>query len=578
MEVPRSRGSGVSPVAEALSLRKTTFLIVGALSLVINLLMLTGPLFMLQIYDRVLTSRSVPTLVVLAVLVGGLYLFFGLLEGIRARSLARVAAWIDSRLSAPSLKANIALSARFGGHLMERDSVRDLDAVRHFLSGPGPSAIFDVPWMPVYLAIIFIFHQYLGWLALAGALVITLLIALNEIFSRQPAREVSTFVARRASLVSATRRNAEVLTAMGMLEAFTRRWDIHNAEYLKVQRQAVDLATYFSTSIKTFRFLLQSAVLGFGAWLVLQQEISPGVMIAASIITSRALAPVEQAVAHWRGFVAARQGAKALSDALRVQIDQLPATQLPAPCRSLEVQHLVIAPPGERAVLVQGVNFRLEAGDGLGIIGPSGSGKTSLIRTLVGVWPALKGSVRLDGAELNQWERGMLGKSIGYLPQDVELFDGTVAENISRFELTPTSEDILSAAKLAHLHDILTALPNGYDTFIGENGSRLSAGLCQRIGLARALYGAPFLLLLDEPNSNLDAEGDVALREAIRSMRARGSIVIVVAHRPSAIDPMDHLLYLREGKQSAFGEKADVLAKVLSPQKEPNLVPAGTYD
>jgi ATP-binding cassette subfamily C protein len=301
-------------------------------------------------------------------------------------------------------------------------------------------------------------------------------------------------------------------------------------------------------------------------------------MIAASIITSRALAPVEQAVAHWRGFVAARQGAKALSDALRVQIDQLPATQLPAPCRSLEVQHLVIAPPGERAVLVQGVNFRLEAGDGLGIIGPSGSGKTSLIRTLVGVWPALKGSVRLDGAELNQWERGMLGKSIGYLPQDVELFDGTVAENISRFELTPTSEDILSAAKLAHLHDILTALPNGYDTLIGENGSRLSAGLCQRIGLARALYGAPFLLLLDEPNSNLDAEGDVALREAIRSMRARGSIVIVVAHRPSAIDPMDHLLYLREGKQSAFGEKADVLAKVLSPQKEPNLVPAGTYD
>jgi ATP-binding cassette subfamily C protein len=481
-------------------------------------------------------------------------------------------------LSAPSLKANIALSARFGDHLMERDSVRDLDAVRHFLSGPGPSAIFDVPWMPVYLAIIFIFHQYLGWLALAGALVIALLIALNEIFSRQPAREVSTFVARRASLVSATRRNAEVLTAMGMLEAFTRRWDIHNAEYLKVQRQAVDLATYFSTSIKTFRFLLQSAVLGFGAWLVLQQEISPGVMIAASIITSRALAPVEQAVAHWRGFVAARQGAKALSDALRVQIDQLPATQLPAPCRSLEVQHLVIAPPGERAVLVQGVNFRLEAGDGLGIIGPSGSGKTSLIRTLVGVWPALKGSVRLDGAELNQWERGMLGKSIGYLPQDVELFDGTVAENISRFELTPTSEDILSAAKLAHLHDILTALPNGYDTLIGENGSRLSAGLCQRIGLARALYGAPFLLLLDEPNSNLDAEGDVALREAIRSMRARGSIVIVVAHRPSAIEPMDHLLYLREGKQSAFGEKADVLAKVLSPQKDPNLLHAGTYD
>lgn len=564
-----------SPVAEALSLRTTTFLVVGLLSLVINVLMLTGPLFMLQIYDRVLTSRSVPTLVVLSGLVAGLYFFFGVLEGIRARSLARVAAWVDSRLSSKSLEANISLSLRLGDHFRERDSVRDLDAVRQFLSGPGPAAIFDVPWMPVYLGMVFFFHSYLGWLALAGALVILLFTCFNEILSRQPAREVSAFVARRAAIVSATRRNAEVLIAMGMMEAFTQRWNIQNADYLKAQGQALDRATYFSTSIKSLRFFLQSAVLGFGAWLAIQQEISPGVMIAASIITSRALAPVEQAVAHWRGFVAARQGAKALSEALRIPLHYPIIMQLPVPRRSLDVQQVAVAIPGERYLLVQGVNFHLEAGEGLGIIGPSGSGKTSLIRTLVGVWPPIKGAVRVDGAELNQWDRGILGKAIGYLPQDVELFDGTVAENISRFDPSPASEDILIAARAANLHDILTALPKGYDTIIGESGNRLSAGLRQRIALARALYGSPFLIVLDEPNSNLDAEGDVALREAIRSMRVRGSIVIVVAHRPSAIEPVDQLLYLREGKQVAFGKKADVLSQVLSPSNDSVVLHAG---
>ena len=375
--------------------------------------------------------------------------------------------------------------------------------------------------------------------------------------------------------MNATRRNAEVLTAMGMIEAFTRRWNLQNLDYLKVQEQAIDRATYFSTSIKSFRFLLQSGVLGLGAWLAIQQEISPGVMIAASIITSRALAPVEQAVAHWRGFVAARQGGKALSEALRIPLHNPLIMQLPVPRRSLSVQQVAIAAPAERSLLVQGVNFHLEAGDGLGIIGPSGSGKTSLIRTLVGVWPPIKGAVRVDGAELNQWVRGILGKAIGYLPQDVELFDGTVAENISRFDPSPASEDILIAARAANLHDILTALPKGYDTIIGESGNRLSAGLRQRIALARALYGSPFLIVLDEPNSNLDAEGDVALREAIRSMRVRGSIVIVVAHRPSAIEPVDQLLYLREGKQVAFGKKADVLSQVLSPSNDSVVLHAG---
>ena len=557
------RNSSVpSPVAEALTRCKTAFLIVGLISFVINLLMLTGPLFMLQIYDRVLTSGSVPTLVVLSGLVGGLYIFFGLLEGLRLRCLTRIAAWVDERLTANSLEANVSLSLRFGDQVQSRDAVRDLDSVRQFLSSPGPSAMFDLPWMPVYLGIIFLFHVSLGWLALAGALIISVLIGLNELTARKPSKELAQHLARRTAMVEATRRNAEVLTAMGMLKAFTQRWENGNADYLRAQGVASDRATFFSSSIKSFRFMLQSAVLALGAWLAIQQDISAGVMIAASIITSRALAPVEQAVAHWRSFLSARQGAKNLADSLRANGGNKPDTELPLPILSLDVHQLAIAAPGERTVLVQGVTFHLKAGDGLGVIGPSGSGKTSVVRALVGVWPAVKGEVRLDGAEYDQWDRTILGKSIGYLPQDVELFDGTVAENISRFDPEATSEAIISAAHLADLHDIITSLPRGYDTVIGEAGGRLSAGLCQRIGLARALYGEPFLIVLDEPNSNLDAEGDIALREAIRSMRTRGSIVIVVAHRPSAIEPVDQILYLKAGQHEAFGAKADVLAQI----------------
>jgi len=551
-----------SPLAEALLLRKTALVVVGIISFVINILMLTGPLFMLQIYDRVLTSGSVPTLVVLSGLVGGLYVFFGLLEGLRLRCLARIAAWVDERLSANSLAANVTLSLRFGEQVQGRDAVRDLDSVRQFLSSPGPSALFDMPWIPVYLGIIFLFHAYLGWLALAGALIISILIAFNEVLARNPTKVVAECVARRTAMVGAARRNAEVLTAMGMLNAFTQRWEKDNAEYLRVQGVAIDYSAFFSTTIKAFRFMLQSAVLALGAWLAIRQDISPGVMIAASIMTSRALAPVEQAVAHWRGFLTARQGAKHLAESLRISHTTAPKTALPSPTQSLDVQQLTLAAPGERTLLVQGIHFQLKAGDGLGVIGPSGSGKTSIVRALVGVWSAVKGSVRLDGADYDQWDRTTLGRSIGYLPQDVELFDGTVAENIGRFNPDATSDAIIAAARLADVHDIITSLPCGYDTVIGEAGGRLSAGLCQRIGLARALYGEPFLIVLDEPNSNLDHAGDLALREAIRTMRTRGSIVIVVAHRPSAIEPVEQLLYLKEGRQGAFGPKAEVLAQV----------------
>ncbi|WP_346432234.1 type I secretion system permease/ATPase [Breoghania sp. L-A4] len=419
-----------------------------------------------------------------------------------------------------------------------------------------------MPWMPVYLAIIFIFHPLLGWLAVGGSLIIATLVLLNELSVRAPMGELAQLSARRTDAVAAAKRNAEVVSAMGMLKALTGRWEADNLVYQSVQQRAADRASTFGTAIKAFRFMLQSAVLGLGAWLAIRQEVSPGIMIAASIITARALAPVEQAVANWRGFVGARQARGRLTRVFEASAATEPETVLPPPSRTLVVERLATAAPGEHAALVQGVTFRLQAGDGLGIIGPSGSGKTCLLRALVGVWPPVRGSIRLDGAEYSQWERTAIGRSIGYLPQDVELFDGSIADNIARFDPDRSSESVLEAARLAGVHDLVKALPEGFDTMIGEGGARLSAGQRQRVGLARALYRAPFLLALDEPNSNLDGEGEAALSAAVQTMRAKGSIVIVVAHRASAIAAVDKLLYIKEGQQVAFGPKDAVLAKI----------------
>ncbi|QFT32029.1 Type I secretion system ATP-binding protein PrsD [Labrenzia sp. THAF82] len=554
-----------NPVTKAFRPVKSAFWGVAIVSFVINILMLTGPVFMLQVYDRVLASGSVPTLVVIGVLAIVLYLFYGLLEGVRSRILSRLGQRVDARLSGIVYRVSNSLPVRLGKKAAKLRPVQDLDTVRQFLSGPGPAAIFDIPWLPLYLGIVFLFHPLLGIVGAAGALIITILIGLNELMSRGPSEEAAGQAGKRSAEVEIGQRNSEVVTAMGMQSALTSKWDDQNNEYLSTQRRAADRTGVFGTAIKTIRFVLQSAILGVGAWLAIQQEITPGVMIAASIMTSRALSPIEQAVAQWRGFVASRQALKRLREVLLIADDEPEKMDLPIPTQKLTAEQVFCGPFGEAMPFVQNVSLELSAGDGLGIIGPSGSGKSTFARALVGATPSLKGVIRFDGSELGQWPSAKRGDFIGYLPQDLQLFDGTIADNIARFGAEASSEKIIEAAKLADVHDLIVSLPEGYNTVIGRSGRLLSAGQRQRIALARALYGNPFLVVLDEPNSNLDAEGEGALTNAIKAMRDKGSIVVVIAHRPSAIATVDKILCLKEGKMVGFGPKEDVLRQVVQP-------------
>lgn len=556
--------AGRQVVSDALRACRSVLAGVGLISLVINLLMLTGPLFMLQIYDRVLTSRSVPTLVSLAAIVLALYGFYGLLEGIRSRILTRIGARLDERLSAVTFESVVALPL-LGGRRAERlEPMGDLDLVRQFLSGPGPSALFDMPWMPVYIAVVFVFHPVLGFVALGGALIMCVLIGLNELLTRNPLGEAARHALARNAFVEGARANAEAIIAMGMLDGLRARWLQANDRFLALQGKASDRVAMFSASIKTFRFMLQSAILGVGAYLAIQEAITPGVMIAASIITSRAVAPIEQAVGHWRGWTAARRGLRRLRQVLDGLPDTAPETELELPCKSLEVANLAVVAPGGTKPILQNINFELEAGAAIGIIGPSGAGKSTLARALLGVWPTAKGSIQLDGADLDQWEPERLGRVIGYLPQDVQLLSGSVAENIARFSPDWESEDVINATKLANSHNLIKGFPQGYDTQVGDGGAVLSGGQRQRVALARALYGEPFLVVLDEPNSNLDAEGEAALTQSLQDLRSKGCIVVVIAHRPSAISAVDTLLFLKGGQIGAIGPKDEVLTQVLS--------------
>ncbi|TYC78822.1 type I secretion system permease/ATPase [Stappia sp. BW2] len=561
----RSRASNDNPVRLAFRPIHAAFWGVAVVSFIINILMLTGPVFMLQVYDRVLASGSIPTLVAIGALAIVLYTFYGLMEGVRSRLLARLGQRVDARLSGIVYRVSNDLPVRLGRKAAKLRPVQDLDTVRQFLSGPGPAAIFDIPWLPLYLGIVFLFHPVLGFVGLGGALVIVALIALNEMMSRAPAQEAAGHAGRRSSDVEIGQRNSEVVTAMGMQDALTSRWETQNSDYLATQRRAADRTGLFGTAIKTIRFILQSAILGVGAWLAIKQEITPGVMIASSIMTSRALSPIEQAVSQWRGFIASRQSLKRLHEVLLVADTETDKMDLPLPAKKLSVEQVFCGPFGEAVPFVQNVSLDLEAGDGLGVIGPSGSGKSTFARALVGAVPSLKGVIRYDGAEIGQWPGAKRGEFIGYLPQDLQLFDGTIADNIARFRTNASSDLIIEAAKLADVHDLIVGLPEGYNTVIGRSGRLLSAGQRQRIALARALYGNPFLIVLDEPNSNLDAEGDGALSSAIKAMRDKGSIVVVIAHRPSAIATVDKILCLKDGKMAGFGPKDEVLKQTVQP-------------
>ena len=552
-----------SELGDALRACRGAFVGVGVMSCMINLLYLTGSLFMLEVYDRVLPSRSVPTLVGLAILAGGLYVAQGILDLIRVRILGRIGTALDESLNSRVFDTIVRLPLTAGARNEGLQPLRDLDNIRSFLSGMGPGAFFDLPWLPFYLAICFAFHVMIGLTALVGAIILVTLTIVTEFMSRRPAREALGLAARRNDLAATSRRNAEVLVAMGMSGRLNKRWSEANQNYLAGNQRASDVSGGLGAIAKVMRMTLQSAVLAVGAYLVIHQEATAGIIIAGSILSARALAPVDLAIAHWKGFVAARQSWHRLNRLLESLPAQTAQTVLQNPSSRLAVEAVSIAPPGEQRIVVQDVTFVLEAGNGLGVIGPSGSGKSSLVRALVGVWQPFRGKVRLDGAALDQWSSDVLGRHVGYLPQDVELFAGTVAQNICRFDPEARSEAIIAAAKEAGVHQMIIKMRDGYDTQIGEQGAALSAGQAQRVALARALYGDPFLIVLDEPNSNLDTEGDEALTRAVRAARERGAIVVVVAHRPVGIEAVDMLLVLKDGRMHAFGPKDTVLGQVL---------------
>ena len=569
MQRAQQYSSPSSELGVALRACRSAFFGVGAMSCMINLLYLTGSLFMLEIYDRVLPSRSLPTLVGLAILAGGLYATQGVLDLIRGRILSRIGTSLDEALSGRVFETVVRLPLIAGGRNNGLQPLRDLDNVRSFLSGMGPSALFDLPWLPVFLAICFAFHPMIGLTALVGAIILVLLTILTEFLIRAPSSEATSLAARRIDLAAASQRNAEVLVAMGMSGRLTKRWSEANQNYLAGNQRASDVAGGLGAIAKVLRMTLQSAVLAVGAYLVIYQEATAGIIIAGSILSARALAPVDLAIAHWKGFVAARQSWHRLNRLLVSLPARAVPTLLQNPSSRLSVEAVSIVPPGDQRVIVQDVTFTLTAGNGLGIIGPSGSGKSSLVRALVGVWQPARGKVRLDGAALDQWSSDVLGRHVGYLPQDVELFAGTVAQNIARFDPDARSEAFIAAAKEAGVHEMIIKMREGYDTQIGEQGTALSAGQAQRLALARALYGDPFLIVLDEPNSNLDTEGDEALTRAVRAARERGAIVVVVAHRPIGIEAVDQLLVLKDGRMQAFGPKETVLGQVLQQRVAP---------
>jgi PrtD family type I secretion system ABC transporter len=568
----KARTTRDSPAAElsaALASCRGAFVATGLISGMSNILMLTGAIFMLEIYDRVLPSRSVPTLVGLAILAAGLFAALGLLDLIRGRILARIGISLDEALSARIYRTIVRLPAMGGQRREQSGPMHDLDNVRSFLGSMGPVALFDLPWIPVYLGICFAFHFWIGMTAAVGAFVLVVLTMLTEWLSLKPTRETAKLAHARNRMIESSQRNSEALLAMGMVPHLAGRWSKLNQDYLASTLRASDATGGFGAISKVLRLTLQSAVLGVGAYLVIHQEASAGIIIAGAILSARALAPVDIAIANWRGWIRARQSWARLRGLLTTIPPDPEPMPLQPPHQSLAVVNVSVAPPGERKLVVHDVSFVLKRGHGLGVIGPAAAGKSSLARMLVGYWLPVQGKICLDGASLDQWAPDVLGRNVGYLPQNVELFSGTVGQNISRFEPLPNPAAIRSAAAAAGVHEMIVALPDGYDTQVSEQGGALSAGQAQRIALARALYRNPFLVVLDEPNSNLDAEGDEALTQAILSIRARGGIVVVVAHRPSAIAGVDLVLAMQQGRAVAFGPKDEVFAKVLHREPPP---------
>ncbi|MBB3458978.1 ATP-binding cassette subfamily C protein [Rhizobium sp. BK313] len=535
------------------------FVYLFGLSGIINILALTGAFYMLQIYDRALTSGSLSTLLALSVLAIGLYLFQGIFDIMRSQILVRLGARIDTQL-APLAHEVVIEMPRYGYSTAEAaERGRDVDTLRGFLAGQGPVALFDLPWIPVYLVFVWLLHPMLGMLTLGGALVLAMLTLVAELLTRHHAQSMIKVSVTRNSVMDSNARNSDVLHAMGMTRRAVERFERANTRHLECQTKTSDIGGTLSGLSKVLRMMLQSAILGLGAYLAIRGDLSAGSIIASSIVTARALAPVDQAIAQWKGVVAARRSYRRVNETLAVLKDKTGVIDLPAPQHSLTVDNITTVAPASGAVLVSEVSLELKAGQALGLIGPSGGGKTTLARSILGIWPVLRGSIRIDGADLRQWPESFYRDHVGYLPQDVALMDGTIADNISRFAEIPDARKIIQAAKTAGIHEMVVHLRDGYQTELGPHGTALSAGQRQRIALARALYGDPFLIILDEPNSNLDAEGEEALTKAITAVRERGGIVVIVAHRPSALQAVDMVGLVQGGRLTAFGPKEQII-------------------
>jgi PrtD family type I secretion system ABC transporter len=545
-----------------------------ALSAMVNVLTIAGSLYLMVVYDRVLPSQSLPTLFSVFAMIIIAYIFYGLFDVMRAKMLADVASSLDRSLSTrvQTIEARIALERP---DTREQISpTRDLDQLRAFLASPGPPALIDLPWIFFFLLVLTLVHYWLGVVTLIGMIALAALTMVAERTSSRHVAAVNSAAGKRRMLGDRQWRHAEVITALGMRDRLMLQWRRVHHQYLDQQAEMSDTIATLGGISKVLRMLLQSMVLTVGAMLVIDGKATAGIIFASSILSGRAMAPVDSAIANWKNFVAARQSWARLDNLFR----QAPAaegerTELPPPERQLTVEQLSLAPPGVQRATVAGIAFQVQAGQVVGIIGPSASGKSSLVRGIVGVWKPAAGAVRLDGASIQQWDAETLGRYLGYLPQSVELFAGTIAENIARFEVGATSDAIIAAAKAAGAHDIIVQLPGGYDYAVGEDGATLSAGQRQRIALARALYGDPFLVVLDEPNSNLDPEGEAALARAVMGVRQRGGIVLLVAHRREILGVADLLLVMRGGQMQAFGPRDEVLAKLAPQGGQSNLTP-----
>ncbi len=550
-----------SDLHEALKLCKGAFISAIGFSMFINLLMLVPVIYMLQLYDRVVPTGNESTLLMLTVIMLFLLIILGALEWVRSQILVRVSTRLETLLNQRLFSVAFKQSLYTGGQRAPSQPLDDLTNLRQFMTGNGIFAFFDVPWVPFYLAVMFLFHPWYGWVGVLTAIILMIIAFINEKITNKILSDANALARSGRSLVDANLRNAEVIESMGMLTNVRQRWLEGTYKILELQSKASSKACLIGGLSKTIRLTSQSLILGLGAYLVIQQEITPGIMIAGAILLGRALAPIDLMIATWRGFVAARGQYKRLNELLIKIPEDKEKMALPEPQGRFDIEGAVIAPPDVQTAVIKGVSFTVERGQSVAIIGPSGAGKSTLVRALLGVWPATNGKIRLDGVDVFTWDREALGPYIGYLPQDIELFEGSISENIARFsEVDP--EKVVASAKMADVHEMILRLPEGYDSVIGVSGGILSAGQRQRIGLARALYGNPAVVVLDEPNSNLDEQGEKALANALVRLKARNATVIIVTHRSNILSKVDNLLILKDGNLVAYGPREQVLVQI----------------